>query len=92
MVWGLKQSSPISETTVEAADEENSTDIETVSEELETNESTESTESVEGVEMLENTKNSEDVETLEEMFLQENDTVVESEDIESDLTNTESNN
>lgn len=80
----LMEIEDVSETTVEAENEENLTDIETASEELETNESTES---AEGVEMLESTKNSEDVETLEEMFLQENDTVV-----ESDLTNTESNN
>ena len=101
----LMEIEDISETTVETENEENLTDIEATSEELETNESTdeenltdietaseeletnESTESAEGVEMLESTKNSEDVEMLEEMFLQENDTVV-----ESDLTNTESNN
>ena len=82
----LMEIEDVSETTVEAENEEKLTDIETASEELETNES------AEGVEMRESTKNSEDVETLEEMFLQENDTVVESEDIENDLTNTESNN
>ena len=91
----------ISENTAKAENEENTTDIEITSEELETNESTdeeklvdieatpeelETNESTDSVEMLESTENPEDVETLEEMSLQEN------EDIESNFNNTENNN